>query len=267
MGLAIIATTMHRAPPTDALRLIVGAALVFVVLWAVRATMTVSRLLLRPRLDRAARQVIEDSAARLRLIEDFSAMLCRIERHLHNGAQDRVVTMTMRLSVMREQMASATGPGADAARELLDAAHHDAMQVIAELRDLGRGIRPPALAGGLAPAIDSLAAHSPVPIDLRVGITDRPSARIETVAYFCACELLADIREHGASSACMEIAQHDQSLLLRVSYDDTAGRATPKRRRALAGATNYVRSVDGTLSVDSPECGQTLVTALIPFRL
>jgi signal transduction histidine kinase len=185
------------------------------------------------------------------MIEEFAAMLYRIERNLHDG----------------KQLASATGPGAEAARELLEAVHRDATQAMVELRDLTRGIRPPALDGGLGPAIDSLAAHSPVPIDLRVGMTDRPSASIETVVYFCAAELIADIREHGeASYACIEIAQRDQSLLLQVTYD-AASEATSEQRSGLAGAANYVRSVDGTLSVHSQKGGPTLVTAVLPFRV
>jgi signal transduction histidine kinase len=207
------------------------------------------------------------ASASERMLEEFAAMLCRIERHLHGGAQDRLVTMAMRLSVIREQLASATGPGAEAARELLDAVHLDATRAMAELRDLARGIRPPALDGGLGPAINSLTAHSPVPIDLHVGMTDRPSASIEAVVYFCAAELLADIREHGeASYACIEIAQRDQSLLLQVTYD-AAGEVAPEQRSGLASAANYVRSVDGTLSVHSQKGGPTLVTAVLPFRV
>jgi signal transduction histidine kinase len=201
------------------------------------------------------------------MLEEFAAMLCRIERHLHDGTQDRLVTMAMRISVIREQLASATGPGAETARELLEAVHRDATQAMAELRDLARGIRPPALDAGLGPAINSLAAHSPVPIDLRVGMTDRPSASIETVVYFCAAELLADICENdGASYACIEIAQRDQSLLLQVTYD-AVGEAMPRQRSGLAGAANYVRSVDGTLSVHSQKGGPTLITAVLPFRI
>jgi hypothetical protein len=264
-------------PPAD-LFFAAGTALLFAAPWAVRAALTLSKQLLRPSLARADRQHVwrpdlaqeqipGDSGARLCLIEDFAATLCRIERHLLQGAQDRLVTMAMRVSVIREQLASATGPGADAARELLDTVHRDATQVIAELRDLGRGIRPPALDGGLGPAIESLAAHSPVPIDLRVDMMDRPSASIETVAYFCATELLAHIRELGeASYACIEIAQRDQSLLLLVTYD-AAGGATAELSKGLAGAANYVRSVDGTLSVHSPEDGRTLVTAVLPLRV
>jgi signal transduction histidine kinase len=96
---------------------------------------------------------------------------------------------------------------------------------------------------------------------------DRPSAEIETIAYYCIVELLADTCEHsGASCAYVEIVQRDESLLLQVA-DDGAGGATVEERSGLAATADYVRSVHGTLSVHSPAGGPTLVTAILPFRV
>ncbi len=163
------------------------------------------------------------------MIEHSAEVLRRIERDLQEGAQASLVAMTMRLSVAREQLASATGPGAEAARELLEAVHRDATQAMADLRDLARDIRPPALDNGLGAAIESLTAHSPVPLDLRVSIAERPSPGIETIAYSCAAELFENICQHSrASYACLEVAQRDQCLFLQVT-DDGSGALAPRR--------------------------------------
>jgi signal transduction histidine kinase len=246
-----------------------GLILLFAAPWAVRSTVSGSRLLLRLTLDpNAGRQRVRDlELARGEAIENSAAMLRQIERDLHDGAQARLVAMTMRLSVVREQLASAKGPGADAARELLDAVHRDATQAMADLRNLARGIRPRALDDGLEAAIDSLAAHSPMPVDLQVSMTERPSPGIETIAYFCAAELLANVCEHShASYACIEVIQRGGHLLLQVT-DDGVGGARAEAGSGLDGLAARVRSVDGTLSVHSPPGGPTLVTVVIPIRV
>jgi signal transduction histidine kinase len=252
-----------------ALLLVAGAALLVAAPRAVQLMLMTGgqspRLTLDPAADRQRIRQLE--LTRGQMIENSAAKLGHIERDIHDGAQARLVTMTMRLCLLRERLASATGPDADAARELTEMVHRDATQAMAELRDLGRGIRPPALDSGLGPAIDSLAAHGPVPIDLRVSLTDRPSAGIETIAYYCVAELLADISEHSrASSARIEITQRDRSLYLQIAHDG-AGRATAEQRSGLASAAGYVRSVDGTLSVHGPAGGPTLVTAMLPFQV
>jgi signal transduction histidine kinase len=246
-----------------------GVILLFVAPWPVRGAVTLSKLLLRLTLDPAAhrQRVRYLEQARGHAIEHSAAMLRRIERDLHEGAQASLVAMTMRLSVAREQLASATGPDADATRELLDEVHRDATRAMAELRDLTRGIRPPALDAGLGAAIESLTAHSPVPVDLRVSMAERPSPGIETIAYLCAAELFANICQHSrASYACIDLAQRDQCLLIQVT-DDGMGGACTEPGHGLADLADQVRSVDGTLSMHSPPGGPTLVTAMLPFRV
>jgi signal transduction histidine kinase len=246
-----------------------GVMLLFAAPWPVRGAVTGSKRLLRRTLDPAAdrQRVRQLEQARGQVIEHSAAMLRRIERDLHEGAQASLVAMTMRLSVAREQLASATGPGAEATRDLLDAVHRDATQAMAELRDLARDIRPPSLDNGLGAAIESLTAHSPVPVDLRVSITQRPSPGIETIAYSCAAELFENICQHSrASYACVDLAQRDQCLLLQVS-DDGAGGACAQPGSGLADLAERVRSVDGTLSLHSPPGGPTLATAMLPLRV
>jgi signal transduction histidine kinase len=265
-----LAFTGHPVTAPGAILLLaVGTMLFFTAPWAVRGAVAVSKTLLMLTLGKGADQqrLRQLELARGQAIENSAAMLRRIERDLHDGAQARIMAVTMRLSVMREQLASASGPGADATRELLDAVHRDAALAMAELRDLAHGIRPPALDGGLGAAIKSLTAHSPVPIDLRVSITQRPSPGIETIAYFCTAELLANVCKHSrADYACIEIAQQDQALLLQVS-DNGVGGASAETGGGLAALTDRVRSVDGTLSVHSPTGGPTLVTAVLPFQV
>ena len=260
--------------------LAVGTILLVTAPWAVHGAVTVSKLLLtltldrrhtldRPALDQPAdwQRLRQLELARGHAIENSAETLRRIERDLHDGAQARLVAMTMRLSVMREQLASARGPGADATRELLHAVHRDATLAMVEMRNVVRDIRPPALDGGLGAAIDSLAAHSPVPVELRVSITERPSPGIETIAYCCTAELLANICKHShADYACIEIAQQDQVLLLQVT-DDGVGGARAEAEGGLATLADRVRSVDGTLSVHSPPGGPTRVTAVLPLRV
>jgi signal transduction histidine kinase len=246
-----------------------GVVLLFAAPWPVRGAVTVSKLLLRRTLDPAGdRQRIRQlELARGQAVEHSAAMLRRIERDLQEGAQASLVAMAMRLSVAREQLASATGPGAEAARELLEAVHRDATQAMAELRDLAGDIRPPALDHGLGAALESLTAHSPVPVDLRVSMTERPSPGIETIAYSCAAELFGNICQHSrASYACVDVAQRDECLFLQV-IDDGGGGAWAKPGSGLADLAERVRSVDGTLSMHSPPGGPTLVTAMLPFRL
>lgn len=271
------------------LLLAVGVILLVTAPWAVHGAATLSKRLHtltpgrpaldrpplgQPALDRPAPDQPADwqrlrqlELARRHAIENSAERLRRIERDLHDGAQARLVAMTMRLSVMREQLASARGPGADATRELLQAVHRDATLAMVELRNVVGDIRPPALDGGLGAAIDSLAAHSPVPVELRVSITQRPSPGIETIAYFCTAELLANICTHShADHACIEITQQDQILRLQVT-DDGVGGARAEAGNGLATLADRVRSVDGTLSVHSPAGGPTRVTAELPLQV
>jgi signal transduction histidine kinase len=260
--------------PRMILLLAVGTILLLTAPWAVHGAVTVSKLLLTltldpPTADQPAdwRRLRQLELARGHAIENSAEMLRRIERDLHDGAQARLVAMTMRLSVMREQLASARGPGADTTRELLHAVHRDATLAMVELRNVVRNIRPPALDGGLGAAIDSLAAHSPVPIELRVSMTQRPSPGIETIAYFCTAELLANICTHShADYARIEIAQQDQVLRLQVT-DNGVGGARAEAASGLTTLADRVRSVDGTLSVHSPPGGPTQVTAELPLQL
>jgi signal transduction histidine kinase len=148
--------------------------------------------------------------------------------------------------------------------DLVDAAHRGAKEAIAELRDLARGIHPPVLDHGLGTALTTLATHSDLPVDLVVDLPERPSAAIETIAYFCAAELLTNVTKHsGARHARLEAVHVPGLLLVRVS-DDGSGGARIEARGGLAGLAERIKTVDGRLQLSSPPGGPTVVTVELP---
>jgi signal transduction histidine kinase len=214
-------------------------------------------------LEQSRAHVVDDSAARLR----------RIERDLHDGAQAQMVAVAMKLGLAREKLGGtisgtsfAGTAQADLERvlELVDAAHRGAKNAITELRDLARGIHPPVLDHGLGAALATLAARSEVPVELVVDLPERPSAAIETIAYFCAAELLTNVAKHsGARHATLEAVHVPGLLRMRVS-DDGRGAARLEERGGLAGLADRVRTVDGRLQISSPPGGPTLVVVELP---
>ncbi|MFE4721771.1 sensor histidine kinase, partial [Streptomyces sp. NPDC056728] len=128
------------------------------------------------------------------------------------------------------------------------------------------GIHPPALDDGLSDALSTLAARSTVPVELSVDVTQRPTPAIETIAYFCAAELLTNVIKHsGARRAVLRVAQEDGLLRLRVT-DDGRGGATLGAESGLTGLRQRVRTVDGRLDVSSPSGGPTAVTVELPLH-
>jgi signal transduction histidine kinase len=213
-------------------------------------------------------RVRELERSRARAVDDSAARLRRIERDLHDGAQAQMVAVAMKLGLAREKLAGMTGGTgqADLERvlELVVAAHHGAKEAITELRDLARGIHPPVLDQGLGTALTSLAAHSDVPVELVIDLPERPSAAIETIAYFCAAELLTNVAKHSAARhATLNVAHVPGLLRLQVS-DDGSGAARIEAGGGLAGLAERVRTVDGRLQVSSPPHGPTVVTVELP---
>ena len=218
-------------------------------------------------------RVRELEQSRARVVDDSAARLRRIERDLHDGAQAQMVAVAMKLGLAREKLGSTIGgttfagtAQADLERvlELVDAAHRGAKEAITELRDLARGIHPPVLDHGLGAALATLAARGNPPVELVVDLPERPSAAIETIAYFCAAELLTNVAKHsGARHATMEAVHAAGLLRVRVS-DDGAGGARLEARGGLAGLADRVRAVDGRLQISSPPGGPTMVAVELP---
>ena len=196
-------------------------------------------------------------------MEDSAALLRRLERDLHDGAQIRLATLAMTLGMAREKLGHDADP---AVRDLVDTAHQGAKDALVDLRNLARGIHPPALDNGLADALATLAAGSALPVELTVAIPHRPAPAIETIAYFCAAELLANAAKHShANKIKIEAAERNGILLLRI-IDDGRGGADPARGSGLAGLAQRVSTVDGRLDITSPPGGPTQITVKLPLR-
>jgi signal transduction histidine kinase len=258
---------------------LIGVVVLLAAPWAVRAVVLADRWLIRRLLTGRplSERVRELQASRAQAVDDTAALLRRVERDLHDGAQARLVAVAMQLGLAREKLA-ADGPGGDAGgggadpdrldrvRELVDAAHRGAKEALTELRDLARGIHPPALDHGLAEALATLAARSAVPATLTADVPVRPTPAIETIAYFCAAELLANVAKHsGAGRAAIGVAADGTALRLSVT-DDGAGGAVLRPGGGLAGLAQRVAVVDGTLAVSSPDGGPTVVTVDLPLH-
>ena len=246
-----------------------GAAMVAAAPWLTRAVAAADLWLMRELLGpgRLARRVADLERARALAVDDAAAMLRRLERDLHDGAQIRLATLAMNLGMAMDRLAAANDHADLAAvRELVGTAHQSAKDAMTELRDLARGIHPPALDTGLPDALATLAAASPVPVRLTTSIAHRPSQAIETIAYFCAAELLANAVKHsGASTITLTVTGQAHLLLLRVA-DDGHGGADPAAGSGLAGLAQRARTIDGRLEVTSPPGGPTQVTVELPLH-
>jgi signal transduction histidine kinase len=257
LGVALLATI----PWTGPLALLgvlplAGSALIF---WTVYRLQQDSVLRVR-----------ELEQTRTHLVDNSAATLRQIERDLHDGAQAQMVAVTMKLGLAVKKLGGMTdGAGQtdlDRVLELVVAAHRGAREAVTELRDLCRGIHPPVLDQGLGIALTTLAARSDLPVDLAIDLPERQSAAIETIAYFCAAELLTNVTKHsGARHATLEALHLPGLLRVRVG-DDGRGGARVEARGGLAGLAERVRAVDGTLRLSSPPGGPTLITVELPSR-
>jgi signal transduction histidine kinase len=243
-----------------------GVVLMLAAPWVVRGVVALDRLAIAALLGptTGAERVAELERTRAVAVDDSAATLRRIERDLHDGAQARLVALAMNVGLAKEKLAEGGDP-AEATR-LLDTAHTTAKQAIAELRDLARGIHPPVLDAGLDAALATLAAHSAVPVRVSTAIPERPEPAIETMVYFCAAELLTNVAKHsGARAASVDVRTSGGRLWLHVS-DDGHGGARVGAGTGLSGLAERVATVDGRLTVHSPEGGPTAVTVDVPLR-
>ena len=250
-----------------------GVVLVLLAPWTMRAVVYVDRRLMRVLLgpDAMTVRVRSLEQARAQTLDTSAATLRRIERDLHDGTQAQLVAVAMRLGQVKEKLAE--GPerfDLDQVRQLVDDAHAGAKEAIVELRDLARGIHPPALDIGLEGALSTLAARSTVPADVTVVLTDRPTPAIEAIAYFCVAELMANVVQHAhASRASISCAQQGQWLRIVVRDDGQGGAkltTVGSSSSGLAGLTDRVHAVDGRLHITSPTGGPTVVTVDLPLR-
>jgi len=242
-----------------------GAAMVLVAPWVARGAAMADGWLMQGMLGpgRLAQRVADLEQSRALAVEDSAALLRRLERDLHDGAQIRLATLAMNLGMAREKLGSDADPEV---RELVDVAHQGAKDALVELRNLARGIHPPALDSGLADALATLAASSATPVQLTTSLPERPAPAIETIAYFCATELLANAAKHSrANKIDIALSGEGRTLVLRVA-DDGAGGADPAGGSGLSGLAQRVRTVDGRIEIASPPGGPTRITVTLPMH-
>ena len=262
--------------PTHVGVFVTGVVLLFVAPWTMRLVVHLDRQLMHFLLgpDAAASRVRTLEESRLKTLDAAAETLRRIERNLHDGTQAQLVALAMRLGQANEKLARLAGENesADVAaiRHLVDEAHRGAKEAITDLRDLARGIHPPALDTGLENALATLAARSSVPTEVTVSIQTRPTPAVEAICYFCAAELLANVAQHAqASRASLTCAQHGPWLRV-VVRDNGQGGATVHRGGAsssgLAGLADRISAVDGHLSIASPAGGPTAITVDLPCQ-
>jgi len=202
-------------------------------------------------------QLEEVRASRERIVEAADAERRRVERDLHDGAQQRLVALAMRLDLARQTT------GASAA--LLDEATTELRAAVAEVRDLARGLHPTILVeAGLGPAIEALAERTSVPVSVEAADRRFP-ANVEAAAYFVVAEALTNVARYaGATLVRVEIRAEGDTLTVAVQ-DDGHGGADPERGSGLRGLTDRVAALGGQLAIESPPDGGTTVRADLPL--
>ena len=213
--------------------------------------------------EREAQQarLAEVEASRARIVEAADAARRRLERDLHDGAQQRLVALALNLRLVRDRL----DVNVEEAVELLDRSRTELDLATTELRELARGLHPPVLTDrGLGPALRSLGDRMPIVVELSVEIEDRLPAPVETAAYFMVAEALTNVVKHAqASLVRVTVVPHEGRLVVEVS-DDGVGGAAPGEGSGLSGLQDRVEALDGRLEVQSGRGSGTVVRATIP---
>jgi signal transduction histidine kinase len=232
--------------------------------WVTQADESLAGALLGPgRREELAQRVESLSRSRADLVAAANAERRRIERDLHDGAQQRLVSLAMNLGMARERFESESEP----VRQALAAAHDEALLALTEVREFIRGLHPAVLSDrGLDAALSGLAARAPLPVRLRVDVPKPASPGVEAVAYFIVSEAITNVVKHArATQATVTVTRAGDILRVAVT-DDGRGGAVPAAGdgTGLRGLTQRAAAVDGTLSIDSPPGGPTTITAELP---
>jgi signal transduction histidine kinase len=238
-----------------------GAALLLIAPWFVRLIVTVDHALVERLLapNRARARIAGLEASRATLAEDAAATLRRIERDLHDGTQARLVALGAALSRLQARV---TDPEAAA---IAAAARQQVLDALEELREIIRGVHPPALDDGLPTALATLAARSPVPVDFHDELHHRPTDAQAAALYFTAAELLTNVARHSdADHTRVEISDTADRIRLVVQDDGRGGASLSSAGTGLAGVERRIRALDGTMAIDCPPDGPTTITVTLP---
>jgi signal transduction histidine kinase len=205
-------------------------------------------------------RVEELKGSRTRVIEAGQRERQRLERNLHDGAQQRLIALSLRLNLLEQELGEQPE-----ARAQVDDARHEIALSLEELRAVARGIHPAVLSGhGLAVALESLAVDASLPVRLAVEIERRLPEQVEVAAYYVVSESLANIAKHAhATHATVEVTETAHGLLVEI-VDDGIGGADTERGSGLRGLADRVEALGGRLKVWTPHGGGTRVRAEIP---
>jgi signal transduction histidine kinase len=188
------------------------------------------------------------TVSRSQALESAVGDLRRIERDLHDGAQQRLVKLSLDLGLAREKLAN----DPEAAAALITEAHEESKRAMAEIRNLARGIHPAVLTDrGLDAAVSALAGRSPVPVTVDIDLPGRLPDSVESNAYFIIAEALTNVARHSAASRVSVRARRDDERLYIDIEDDGQGGADATRGTGLAGIADRAEALDGTLTIDS----------------
>jgi len=231
-----------------------------------RAQVAMARFLLGPTRDAAhAAEVARLQHRRSAAVESAESERRRIERDLHDGAQQRLVALAANLGAAKEKLDRDDGGDVEAGRAMVADAHEEAKAALKEIRDLVRGIHPVILEDrGLDAALSAVVARSPVPVELQVDVAERPPAAVESAAYFVVSEALTNVARHAmATRAQVAIARAGGRLVIEVR-DNGAGGADAGRGTGLRGLRDRVDGMGGSMFVISPPGGPTTISVELP---
>jgi signal transduction histidine kinase len=204
----------------------------------------------------------ELTASRARVLAAADEARRQIERDLHDGAQQRLVSLTLALRAAQQAVAPASGHLGNKLASVADGL----TSVLDDLRELARGIHPTILReGGLVPALKTLARRSTIPVELNVGAIGRLPEPVEVAAYYVTCEALANAAKHSNASVVQVGAEIAGDVLRLHVTDDGDGGADPSLGSGLMGLKDRVEAIGGNIAIMSPAGGGTTLDADLPF--
>ncbi|GAA2159812.1 hypothetical protein GCM10009727_72110 [Actinomadura napierensis] len=245
----------------------VGAVLLVTAIPVVRGLVSLqtslSRALLTNQTAALKARAEQLAAGRRSAVAAEAHTLRRLERDLHDGPQQRLVRLNMDLETVARRLEDAP----ERAKPLVEDMIEQSREALSEVRALSRGIAPPILADrGLAAALSAAAGRCPVPVSLQVDLPRRRYAAIaENTVYFVVTEALANIAKHAQATQCAVVVAADQTALRVQVRDDGRGGAHQGKGHGLAGLSDRLAAVDGTLDITSPPGGPTVLTAVVPL--
>jgi signal transduction histidine kinase len=229
--------------------------------WLAAGEAELARVMLGPREDELRRNVADLRRSRLDLVDAFETERARIERHLHDGVQQRLVGLTMTLGLAELDLPEGEG------RRLVVKAHSEAEAALADLREAVRGIHPRVLIDhGLEAAVREVADRSPLPVTVRMSVPRLPTP-IEAAAYFVVSEALGNVAKHAQATRCEVDGWIDAGQLVVSITDNGIGGADPAGGTGLTGLVTRLDALGGTLDLTSPPGGPTRLRMESPCRL